>query len=102
MAGMLKAIKSPVGRRAIAHLETHRPDWLPRLTRRRGGRVERLFWQSGGGYDRNIDDRIAFLRSGSRWDRSAASDGAGSDPSHPSELASNAGWLDQRRPRVGV
>ena len=53
---ILKAIKSPVGRRAVAYLEANAPEWLPRITRRRGSRSERLFWQSGGGYDRNIDD----------------------------------------------
>jgi putative transposase len=54
VAAILKAIKQPVGRRAIFFLETHAAHWLPRLTRQRGGRVERVFWQSGGGYDRNI------------------------------------------------
>jgi putative transposase len=55
MPSLLKAIKSPVGQRAIEYLEAYAPEWLPRITRRRGTRVERLFWQSGGGYDRNID-----------------------------------------------
>ena len=49
-----KAIKAPVGRRAIAHLREHAPDWLHHLTRTRGSRTEQLFWQSGGGYDRNV------------------------------------------------
>src|SRR5689334_1023452 len=56
MSAVLKAIKEPVGRRAMAYLGQHRPDWLPRLTRERGGRRERLFWQSGGGFDRNITE----------------------------------------------
>jgi putative transposase len=56
VSSLLKAIKSPVGRRAIEYLESHAPEWLPRITRNRGTRVERLFWQSGGGYDRNIDE----------------------------------------------
>jgi putative transposase len=56
VAAVLKAIKQPVGRRAIGHLERHAPRWLPRLTRRRNGRVERLFWQPGGGYDRNLTE----------------------------------------------
>ncbi len=51
-----KAIKSPVGCRAIDYLKVHAPEWLPRITRRRGQRLERLFWQSGGGYDRNTDE----------------------------------------------
>src|SRR6266436_2334330 len=53
---ILQAIKEPVGRKAISYLVEHAPHWLPRLTRRRGRRVERLFWQSGGGYDRNITE----------------------------------------------
>lgn len=51
-----KAIKAPVGLRAISYLEEHAPEWLPRITRQRGDRIERLFWQSGGGYDRNADE----------------------------------------------
>ena len=38
----------------MRYLEDHEPQWLPKLTRTRGKRTERLFWQSGGGYDRNI------------------------------------------------
>jgi putative transposase len=53
-AAIRKAIKEPVGRRAIRYLAETAPDWLPRVTRKRGTRTERLFWQSGGGYDRNI------------------------------------------------
>ena len=49
-----KAIKSPVGRKAIKHLRAEAPDWIPKITRRRGKRLERLFWKSGGGHDRNI------------------------------------------------
>jgi putative transposase len=56
IAEIRRAIKEPVGRAAMKHLRTHRPDWLPRLTRQRGKRQERLFWQSGGGYDRNINE----------------------------------------------
>jgi putative transposase len=49
VAEILKAIKEPVGRKAIEHVRLHAPEWLPRITRQRGRRVERLFWQSGGG-----------------------------------------------------
>ena len=48
------AIKLPMARRAIAFLRRKSPEWIEKLTRRRGGRSETLFWQSGGGYDRNI------------------------------------------------
>ena len=30
------------------------PDWIPRITRKRGKKTERLYWQSGGGFDRNV------------------------------------------------
>jgi putative transposase len=51
---ILKAIKQPVGRRAVLHLVRHAPRGLPKITRERAGRIERQFWQPGGGYDRNF------------------------------------------------
>lgn len=54
VSAILKAIKQPVGMRAMRYLEEYAPHWLPKVTRVRAGRTERLFWQSGGGYDRNI------------------------------------------------
>ena len=54
VADLLKAVKQPVGRRALLHLEACAPRWLPRLSRKRNGRTERMFWQPGGGYDRNL------------------------------------------------
>ncbi|MFI4859668.1 MAG: hypothetical protein ACIAXF_03185, partial [Phycisphaerales bacterium JB063] len=51
-----KAVKAPVARRAFAFLESERSPLLTKLTRERGGKAERLFWQPGGGYDRNVDD----------------------------------------------
>ena len=54
IADIRQAIKEPVGRKAMQYLKEQAPHWLPRLTRRRGRRSERLFWQSGGGYDRNV------------------------------------------------
>lgn len=56
IADIRKAIKAPVGAKGIAYLEEHAPEWLPRITRTRGGRTERLFWQSGGGHDRNVNN----------------------------------------------
>ena len=53
-AMILKAIKQAVGWRAIFHLESHAAGWLPRITRKRSGKIERLFWQSAGGYGRNL------------------------------------------------
>lgn len=56
-----KAIKAPVARTAIQHLEADSPEWIARITRNRGQRTERLFWQSGGGYDRNISTGKTLL-----------------------------------------
>jgi len=56
IAGLRRSIKSPVAIRAINHLKQHHPDWLKKIERQRGQRTERLFWQPGGGYDRNIDN----------------------------------------------
>ncbi|MFH1267594.1 MAG: transposase [Planctomycetota bacterium] len=56
IAEIRQAIKEPVGRQAMKYLREYRPDWVPKLTHRRGKREERLFWQSGGGYDRNITE----------------------------------------------
>jgi putative transposase len=54
---ILWRIKRPVALHAIGYLERNAPEWLPRLTvRRRDGKVERRFWQAGGGYDRNITE----------------------------------------------
>ena len=36
LARIRAAIKEPVSKRAIRHLEEHAPDWLPRIMRRRG------------------------------------------------------------------
>lgn len=54
IADIRKAIKSPVGNKAIKYLVTEAPEWIPQITRKRGKKTERLFWQSGGGYDRNV------------------------------------------------
>jgi len=61
IAQICKAIKEPVGRTAMKYPRKHRPDWLPKLTRQRGKRRERLSWQSGGGYDRNITEAKTLL-----------------------------------------
>ncbi len=52
---ILKALKGGVGRRAINFLSRVNPQWLERLAvRRSSDRIERHFWQPGGGYDRNL------------------------------------------------
>jgi putative transposase len=56
-----RRIKEPVAQQAIAWIRHHAPEWLSRMERRRGNRVEHLFWQSGGGYDRNITEAKTLL-----------------------------------------
>jgi putative transposase len=61
ISSIRRAIKEPVGRRAIAYLRKHSRESLARLSRIRGKRHEHLFWQSGGGYDRNITSTKSLL-----------------------------------------
>jgi len=56
----LKAIKQPVARKALAYLRQNLPEWIPRLTRKRGRKTETHFWQRGGGYDRNITEPVTL------------------------------------------
>lgn len=58
---ILQAIKEPVGRKAIAWLRKHAPQWLPRVAVSKGARARYRFWQQGGGYDRNIVEPRALL-----------------------------------------
>lgn len=62
IATIRRLIKEPVARNALRWLSEHDPDWLPKLTRLRGSRTERLLWQSGGGYDRNIIEPHTLLQ----------------------------------------
>lgn len=52
----LKQVKEPVSRDAVKYLKREAPEWLPRIRRRRGKKVEHNFWQPGRGHDRNIDN----------------------------------------------
>lgn len=56
ISAIRRAIKEPVARHAILWLKENSPEWLSKIERRRGERVEYVFWQSGGGYDRNVTD----------------------------------------------
>jgi REP-associated tyrosine transposase len=61
ISATLQEIKEPVGRMAVAYLRSHAPHLLPRITLKRGKRLERRFWQAGGGYDRNAAEPKAAL-----------------------------------------
>jgi putative transposase len=56
-----KAIKEPVGRKALKYLRAEAPEWLPRLEVKRGTQIEHCFWQAGGGYDRNAFEPETLL-----------------------------------------
>lgn len=55
IAAFRHRVKAWTARRAIKGLEETSPCLIEKITRKRGKRIERLFWQPGGGYDRNID-----------------------------------------------
>jgi len=61
VSGILKAIKQPVGTQAIKHLKHHAPHWLERITVPHRNRIERRFWQAGGGFDRNTNEALVIL-----------------------------------------
>ncbi|NLH48798.1 MAG: hypothetical protein GX444_09360 [Myxococcales bacterium] len=55
ISAFLQAIKQPVSRVAKSWLSANDPHWLSKLTiQRSDGKKEFHFWQSGGGYDRNV------------------------------------------------
>jgi putative transposase len=62
LGNIKRSIKGPVGTKAIQYLQEHSPEWLDKITRQRGDRTERLFWQSGGGYDRNVTSPAMLLK----------------------------------------
>jgi putative transposase len=62
MRKILRGVKLPVAKRAIQFLVESNSPWLARISRRRGTRNERLFWQSGGGYDRNVTSAKTLLK----------------------------------------
>jgi hypothetical protein len=41
VSDILSAIKDSFGRKAVKYLKVTAPQWLPRITRLRGGRTER-------------------------------------------------------------
>ena len=61
---ILNSIKKPVSSQAMNYLRRTNPRWLERLTvRQPSGKIERHFWQPGGGYDRNIVTMKALVAS---------------------------------------
>ncbi len=55
IALFLKALKQSVARKAKHFMQNNNPDWLCKLTVKRGSREVFRFWQTGPGYDRNIN-----------------------------------------------
>jgi putative transposase len=62
VARILREIKLPVSRRALAFLRCQAPGYLDRLSQTRGRRTEYHFWQRGGGYDRNVTETETLSR----------------------------------------
>jgi|GEM_PF-1863689 len=62
IADIRRAIKSPVASKSIAFLFAEAREWIPRITRKRGQKTERCFWQSGGGYDRNVVEPATLMK----------------------------------------
>jgi putative transposase len=56
-------IKAPPAQRIIEHLNQTSSSLVEKITRQRGKKIERLIWQSGGGYDRNIDNPATLAKS---------------------------------------
>jgi putative transposase len=77
IAAILKAIKQPVGTKAIKFLRQSSSPWLTRISVKHGKKLEHFFWQPGGGFDRNvidpklillmIDISMAILSGGNWW-----------------------------------
>jgi putative transposase len=60
MSRFLQTVKEPVARQAIQFMRDNAPSWLARVTVHEGPRLRHRFWQSGGGYDRNITSSEAL------------------------------------------
>lgn len=56
IAVIRRLIKEPAAQKAIKWSRNNSLEWLRKIERQRGDRLECLFWQSGGGYDRNITE----------------------------------------------
>ena len=64
ISDILYSIKKPVAEKAMNYLKRTNRNWLERLTvRQPSGKIERHFWQPGGGYDRNIITMRALVGS---------------------------------------
>lgn len=107
---ILKAIKEPVERQAVSYVNA--PEWIPRITRRRGKRTESCFWQSGGGFDSNVIEPAALWQmieyihfdpvrrglaeraSDWKWSSAAWYEGSGSNGLAPDSIPLD--WMDNK------
>lgn len=117
IAVILKAIKEPVGRRAVTYLREFAPHWIPRITSQRGKRTESHFWQVGGGFDSNVCEPTVLWRmieyihlnpvrrglveraSDWKWSSAAWYEGRGINGLIPDPLP--AEWVDNMSQAVG-
>ncbi|MFQ5687440.1 MAG: transposase, partial [Candidatus Scalindua sp.] len=61
ISSFLKSVKQSVARKAKHYLQVHDHGWLEKLTVKRGTRKVFRFWQTGPGYDRNINSENELL-----------------------------------------
>ncbi len=55
LGAILTSIKQPVARRAVRFVQSHAPEFLPRMADLQPNRKSAFrFWQRGGGFDRNL------------------------------------------------
>jgi len=60
IAVIRQTIKEPVAKKAVRYLKRHSPQWLSRISVRKGKQIRHHFWQKGGGYDRNITEPVTL------------------------------------------
>ncbi|TKJ38432.1 hypothetical protein CEE37_13015 [candidate division LCP-89 bacterium B3_LCP] len=60
ISAILRAIKQPFSHHALNHIRDLWPDLHYDLFVKKGSRTIRVFWQAGGGYDRNIFEKETF------------------------------------------
>ncbi|MFA6135368.1 MAG: transposase [Phycisphaerae bacterium] len=55
ISGILRRLKRPMTTRVLAWVRANQPSFLERMTEHRpSGQTHHRFWQTGGGYDRNL------------------------------------------------
>ena len=91
----LKTLKQSVARKAKHYLQENNPNWLDKLTVKRGSRKVFRFWQSGPGYDRNINSKDELFEKINYIYNNPVKKGLASSPQE--WRWSSAGWYNGER-----